>query len=361
MADAVASRIGQINASGDVKAIFLKKFAGEVLTTFEQTNVMKPLHIIRTINNGKSAQFPVTGTATAGYHVIGEDLVDSGNTGGIQVIKHAEKIINIDELLVASTFVANLDELRNHYDVRSIYSGELGRALANKFDRQVIQTALLNTAAFSAAGLASPVAATITGGSAASCVYNASGTDATDKRFVTGAGNGTLDTDGKTLADCIYAAAQLLDEKDIPADSRYCLVSPQRYYNLVQATDGDTGNMIAINRDWDGNGSYSKGTVAQVAGITVIKTNPLPTGDVAAETGQATTYSATFGVSGGASELMGLVFHKAAVGTVKLQDLSTESEYQIQRQGTLMVAKYAMGHGGLRPECGVVLMNNDDS
>ena len=58
MADAVASRLGQINAAGDVKAIFLKKFAGEVLTTFEQTNVMKPLHTIRTINNGKSAQFP---------------------------------------------------------------------------------------------------------------------------------------------------------------------------------------------------------------------------------------------------------------------------------------------------------------
>ena len=55
------------------------------------------------------------------------------------------------------------------------------------------------------------------------------------------------------------------------------------------------------------------------------------------------------------------MLHKSSVGTVKLKDLATESEYQIQRQGTLMVAKYAMGHGGLRPECGVVLMNNDDS
>ena len=88
----------------------------------------------------------------------------------------------------------------------------------------------------------------------------------------------------------------------------------------------------------------------------MVKTNHLPTADIAAETGQANTYSDTFG-----TKVMGLVFHKSAVGTVKLQDLSTESEYQIQRQGTLMVAKYAMGHGGLRPECGVVLMNNDDS
>jgi hypothetical protein len=34
-------------------------------------------------------------------------------------------------------------------------------------------------------------------------------------------------------------------------------------------------------------------------------------------------------------------------------DLSTEMDYQIQRQGTLMVAKYAMGHGALRPEAAV--------
>jgi len=79
----------------------------------------------------------------------------------------------------------------------------------------------------------------------------------------------------------------------------------------------------------------------------------LPSANVSSETGQANTYSADFGAN-----VMGLVFHKSAVGTVKLQDLATESEYQIQRQGTLMVAKYAMGHGGLRPECGVVLMND---
>ena len=356
MANAAASRLGQINAAGDVKAIFLKKFAGEVLTTFEETNVMKALHTVRTINNGKSAQFPVTGTASAAYHVVGEDLVDSTVSGGIQLIKHAEKIINIDELLVASTFIANLDELRNHYDVRSIYSSELGMALANKFDRQVIQTLLINTATFDGSGIATPATTTITGGKAASAVYSAAGTDDSDKRFLGATGAGTMDTDGLYLAKAIYAAAQLLDEKDVPASDRYCLVSPQRYYNLIQAETASGNNLLTINRDWDGNGSYSKGTVAQVAGVTVVKTNHIPTADVAAETGQANTYSDTFGAN-----VMGCVFHKSAVGTVKLQDLATESEYQIQRQGTLMVAKYAMGHGGLRPECGVVLMNNDDS
>jgi len=49
----------------------------------------------------------------------------------------------------------------------------------------------------------------------------------------------------------------------------------------------------------------------------------------------------------------GLVCHPSAVGTVKLLDLAVESEYDIRRQGTLMVAKYAMGHGVLRPEAAV--------
>jgi hypothetical protein len=44
---------------------------------------------------------------------------------------------------------------------------------------------------------------------------------------------------------------------------------------------------------------------------------------------------------------------RASVGTVKLLDLAVESDYLIQQQGTLVVAKYAMGHGILRPECAV--------
>ena len=48
-----------------------------------------------------------------------------------------------------------------------------------------------------------------------------------------------------------------------------------------------------------------------------------------------------------------LVSHPSAVGTVKLMDLAVESDYDIRRQGTLMVAKYAMGHGVLRPESAV--------
>ena len=88
MADTTASRLGQVNATGDVDSLFLKVFSGEILTTFEEQNVMKDLHMVRTISSGKTAQFPVTGVASAAYHTVGEDIVD-GSNGYLSTIKHA--------------------------------------------------------------------------------------------------------------------------------------------------------------------------------------------------------------------------------------------------------------------------------
>jgi hypothetical protein len=51
----------------------------------------------------------------------------------------------------------------------------------------------------------------------------------------------------------------------------------------------------------------------------------------------------------------GVIFQKGAAGTVKLLDVALESEYMVSRQGTLIVAKYAVGHGELRPECAIEL------
>ena len=62
------SRLGQTNLSGDVRSLFLKLYAGEVLTSFEATNIMMPLMRTRTISKGKSASFPMLGRTTAEYH-----------------------------------------------------------------------------------------------------------------------------------------------------------------------------------------------------------------------------------------------------------------------------------------------------
>lgn len=316
---ATVSRIGQVNNAGATDALFLKKFAGEVLTTFETENVFKPLHTIRTIENGKSAQFPVAGIAGAAYHTVGDNMLIDGSY--INQIKHAERVITIDNLLTSSTLVSRIDEAMNHYDVRSIYTTELGRALSKKFDKTVSQ--VINLAARGSS---------LIGGKNGQSV-------------VTG-----LTPTGATLATSIFSAAQKLDENDIPAEERYCVLRPAEYYTLLQ-TIASTSNANPV-------GSYIEGNVAKVAGVTIVKSNNLSFGTNQSAAQYNSEYSgvnAANSYRGDFTNTVGLVFHKNAVGTVKLLDLAVESEYKIELQGTFMVAKYAMGHGILRPECAVEL------
>lgn len=55
MSDATPSRPGQIGAAGAVDALWLKIFAGEVLTAYDVAKKLKPTVRVRTIDSGKSA------------------------------------------------------------------------------------------------------------------------------------------------------------------------------------------------------------------------------------------------------------------------------------------------------------------
>lgn len=323
MSTVTVSRLGQVNAAGDAKALFLKVFAGEVLTSFEQTNVMSDKHMIRTITSGKSAQFPVMGRASASYHTPGAEIQGTAR-------KHAERVISIDDLLISDSFIANIDEAMNHYDVRSVYSTESGRELAKQYDQHVLQVGVL----------AARASATITGEAGqygGTVIYNGPFGGPATSDFL---------TSGDDLADAIFEAAQTMDEKDVPEEDRFVFVRPQQFYLLAKSTK-------VLNRDWGGKGSYADGTVISVAGVTIVKTNNLPSTNITTgtEAGTDNKYAGDF------SNTVALVMHPSAVGTVKLLDLAMESEYLIKNQGTLMVAKYALGHGILRPEAAVEIRN----
>ena len=348
------SRVGQINSVGGSdaadNALFLKKFSGEILQTFEESNVFKPLHTIRTIENGKSAQFPVTGIASANYHTPGENIAEeTQGTKYLSDIKKAEQTITIDKMLVASTFLANIDDVKNHYDIRSVYANELGKALALRFDTAISKT-------FIAAARSSAV---ITGGKTGGQL------DVANNDFSAGDVAGTpAAVTGAELITALFTAAQKLDENDIPGDGRFAVLRPSEYYKLITGGSGAVAiNTSAANKDVGGSGSLASGSIAQVAGINIFKSTHIPSTDLSAvTTGDGAASNDVFGAGGAGyngdfRNSLGIVGHSAAVGTVKLLDLATESEYQIERQGTLFVAKYAMGHGILRPECAIELVS----
>lgn len=309
MADAIVSRLGQANLAGDPKALFLKVFAGEVLTAFAETNVVLQYVRQRTISSGKSAQFPVLGKNSATYHQPGQQIL------GGQIAAN-EVVITIDDLLISPVFIANIDEAMNHYDVRGEYSSQCGIALANTLDKHLLQLGVL----------AARSAARITGEPGGSVITDAS-----------------AGTDSNALVADIFAAAQKFDEKDVPKNDRVVFLRPAQYYAIAQ-------NTKVLNKDWGGAGVYADGKVLRIAGMDVVETNHLPNAVVANGStlaGTGNKYAGDF------STTVALAMQKSALGTVKLLDLALESEYQISRQGTLMVAKYAMGHGVLAPQCAV--------
>jgi hypothetical protein len=229
-----------------------------------------------------------------------------------------ERVITIDDLLVSSVFIPNIDEAKNHFDYRSIYSNECGVFLGTNWDKNILQLMVL----------AARASATVTGANggtsltSATTLYRTSATD---------------------LVAGLFAAAQTFDEKDIPQSSKkYAYVRPAQYYLLAA-----TPTTLLVNRDYaNANGDFAEGSVAKVAGLELVKTNNLPNTNVT--TGPA-AYQGDF------TKVAAVVTTQDAVGTCKLMDLQSEMAYDIRRQGTLIVAKYLMGHGILRPECAVEL------
>ena len=245
------TRSGQANSTGSSVALYLKVYAGEVLTAFEQASVTMDKHVVRSINSGISAQFPLVWKSTAPEYAYINASGDTGTTAnkldGTAIHKN-EKVISIDGLLVADHFVNNLDEAMNHYDVRSIYAKEAGIALGTEWDQNILQQGVL-------------------GARSAALVSGASG-----GTVQTLAGYGTS---GSDLAAGMFDGAQKLDENNVPENDRYMFVKPAQYYLMAETT-------AVLNRDWGGSGTYADGTVLRVAGIHIVKTNNLPTTDLSA-------------------------------------------------------------------------------
>ena len=340
--DVTLSRPGVINNDAGTwakdNALFLKVFSGEVLQAFKRNCIMEQFVQARTIQNGKSAQFPVTGRFTARYHTPGKMIEGQGN------MAQNEVVIKIDDLLIADAALYDLDEAKNHYDIRRIYSTELGQALAREMDKRIARVLTLG-----ARTATSDLTANLPAGLSPDDPYRV-GT-----RIDLNKATPTPDD----LVAAAFAAAQAMDEKDIPSDGRVLVCSPEVYYTLVQSSR-------AINTDWNAsgsNGTYAQGNIASLAGFQIYSSNHIKQGNVTAKAGeQGYTFGGTDTVlsSVDMTKTKMLAFQRGAAGVLKLRDLSVQStgnDYNVMYQATLMVARYACGFGILRPECVVEIHN----
>lgn len=367
-------RAGQTNGTGDVRSLFLKLYAGEVLTSFQSRNIMMPLHRVRTISKGKSAQFPMTGKyRDAAYHIPGSEIIP---TSAVQ----SERIVSIDDLLINAQFIPNIDEAMSHYDIRSVYTQEAGFGLAKAADENILRMAIK-------AGVTT--SSTI----AADTVQDYKDFD--DEDFTENVTIGALPADVRdpqAIVQAIMDARRVLEKANVPGDP-FVVLPVDLYYDLFKVKDQSVVDFAIFNRDVGGGGSIAAGQVPQILGMPIYVSNHLGsfttttgdtwvsnlwqtqanagdplvagTGSTAAATPLTTAQGGSnrngiYGVPASAADAAyatrGLVMTMDAVASVKLMDLSIESEYQINRQGTLMVSKYAMGHNILRPACSVALL-----
>lgn len=315
---------GQINLIGSDLALFLKVFSGQILSTFEEWNIMEGLITHMTVGPGaKTYQFPAIGIAEAVYHQKGENLLDLSKNY-LNNLEMGERTINIDRPLLSSVFVDDWDQMISHFETSSLYARELGKALAVKKDRQLMQLAIL------AARASATLSAT------------QDGSGRLDKSGLV-LGDAAMATSPSVLRAHILEAMQNLVEKDVPMEQLICVLRPAQFYPLMN--EG-----FFINADFNqANGSLANGTFDKAYGFRVVKSNHIPNTLVTAESGQLNSYAGDF------TATVGLCFHPATIGAVRRQGVSLETERKIEFQGTLMVAKMVEGYGILRPECAVEL------
>lgn len=316
------SNPGQKLSAGDRDALFMKVFSGEVLTAFARNTVMMSRHQVRTIDHGKSASFAVMGRTRAKYLAPGDSLDDQRKK-----MEHNERVIAIDGLLTADCLITDIDDAMNHYDVRVEYSRQLGEALAMAADCAVINE-LANEAANDA---------TSKDGNIPDNGVDADKVLGTGKafEFVTGLDISQDATYGNKILEGLLAARAQMTKNYVPMGDRYCLLTPEGYSAVMKALMPDSANYHAL---FDPN----TGKLQTICGFEVIEVPHLLNDGVDGKHALNPLVKT--------AGLQGIVFHRSAVGTVKLKDLAMERARRAEYQADQIIAKYAMGHGGLRPE-----------
>jgi len=244
------TRPGQANSAGDARALYLKLFSGEMFKGFEYNAIARDLVMKRTLTNGKSMQFIYTGRTTAEYHTPGNAIL--GNSDGAPPV--AEKTVTVDDLLISSAFVYDLDETLAHYDLRSEISRKIGYALAEKYDRLIFRAIARGARA------ASPITK--------SSFVEPGGTQI--RVGTTASASNAYDAD--KLVEAFYNAAAAMDEKGVSSEGRVGVLNPRQYYALIQRV-GENG---LVNRDEQGMARQKGQGIIEIAGIKIYKSMNIP-------------------------------------------------------------------------------------
>ena len=355
---------GTYNASNN-RELYLQLFSGELFKGFQHEAIARDLVMKRTLKNGKSLQFIYTGRTKAEYHIPGQSIL--GNDENAPPV--AEKTITVDDLLISSAFVYELDETLAHYELRGEISRKIGYALAETYDRKIFRALTRGARAASPitkSGYAEPGGTQIRVGT-------------TDQ--------GSNAYDAEKLVEAFFDAAAALDEKGVSGEGRVGVLNPRQYYALIQKV-GEKG---LINRDVQGSALQSGQGIIEIAGIKIFKSMNIPFfgkfgtqfgaagAESSAETAptnlgdfvgadmlddeavSTTAYGSrnNYGTDERFAHSCGLIFQKegaACVEAIGPQVQVTSGDVSVVYQGDVILGRLAMGADYLNPAACVELI-----
>jgi hypothetical protein len=277
----------------------------------------------------------------------------------------AEKIITVDDLLISSAFVYELDETLAHYELRGEISKKIGFALAEKYDRLIFR-------------------AVTRGARAASPITKSSFVEPGGTQIRVGTSTNASDAyDAQKLTTAFFDAAAAMDEKGVSQEGRVGILNPRQYYALIQ----EVGNNGLINRDQQGTGLQSGQGIVEIAGIKIYKsmnipffskygtkfgtgsaTNPGTTSpgnlgsfvgpDLEDAANDVTGINNEYGEETEFANSCGLIFQREAAGCVEAmgpQVQVTSGDVSVVYQGDVILGRLAMGADYLNPAAAVEL------
>ena len=361
------TRPGASNGGSDPRALYLKLFSGEMFKGFQHNTIARDLVTKRTLKNGKSLQFIYTGHTKAEFHTPGNSIL--GNSDGAPPV--AEKPITVDDLLISSAFVYELDETLAHYELRGEISKKIGYALAQKYDRLIFRSiarGARKASPVSKSGFVEPGGTQVRIGS--------SGTAAAD----------AIDPD--KIVTAFYDAAAALDEKGVSTDGRVAVLNPRQYYALIKGLDGSGIGAYLVNRDSQGDALQSGKGIYEIAGIKIYKSMNVPffgeygtkLGGTASATdpglpavanlgsfvqqsvedgrNSVTGINNEYGQQSDYTKSCGVIFQKEGAGVVEAigpQVQVTSGDVSVIYQGDVILGRLAMGADYLNPAACVEL------
>lgn len=227
----------------------------------------------------------------------------------------------------------------NHFDVRTEYSTQLGESLALSADgANLAEIAKLvnlpDTSDENIIGLGKPVKLTIP------AIAGGIETDEGLKAL------------GQGIMTQLVRARAGLARNHVPKDGRTVYVTPDAFSAILHVLMPNSANYHTII-------DPETGSIKNIFGFEIVEAVQLTVGG-ADNTNAFDDVGNAFPTEGFVtpSNAVALIAHRSAVGQVKLRNMSLERARRPEYQADQIIAKYAMGHGGLRPEAvGAIVMD----